>query len=122
MQAPAARPRPETPPEARRLPREPSSPYASSRFQDGLTSFRIVANYKGSANRAGRGNSTGVSGRSDKQPFCQMDIDAGIRPTLSRRKRIKRLTLERRKKENPRNAAWPQTGARTLSKKNDPKV
>ncbi len=41
---------------------------------------------------------------------------------LNRREKIKRLTLERRKKENLSNAAWPQTGAKTLSKKNDPSV
>ena len=34
------------------------------------------------------------------------------REILSRRKGIKRLTLERRKQENLRNAAWPHTGAR----------
>ena len=44
------------------------------------------------------------------------------RAILSRRRRIKRLTLERRKKENLRNAASPQTGARTLSKQNGPRV
>jgi putative transposase len=41
---------------------------------------------------------------------------------VSRRKETKRLTLERRKKENLRNAAWPQTGARTLSGQNAPIV
>jgi putative transposase len=41
---------------------------------------------------------------------------------LSHRTKIKRLTLERRKKENLRNAAYPQTGAETLSKKSPPIV
>ena len=40
------------------------------------------------------------------------------RAILSRREKIKRLTLERRKKENLHNAAEPQMGARTLPKKN----
>ena len=44
------------------------------------------------------------------------------RAILSRREKIKRLTLERRKKENLRNAAQPQMGARTLSKKTGPTV
>jgi len=44
------------------------------------------------------------------------------RSGLSLREKIKRLTLERRKKENLRNAAWPQTGARTLSKENGQSV
>jgi hypothetical protein len=33
------------------------------------------------------------------------------RAILSRREKTRRLTLERRKKENLRNAAWPHTGA-----------
>ncbi len=44
------------------------------------------------------------------------------RAILSRREKIKRLTLERRKKENLRNAASPQMGARILSKKTGPTV
>jgi hypothetical protein len=41
---------------------------------------------------------------------------------LSRREKINRLTLERRKKEKLRNSAWLQTGTRTLSKQNRPKA
>ena len=47
MQAPTAPPHPKTPPEARRMPCGPSSPCLSSRFQDGVTSFRIVMSHKG---------------------------------------------------------------------------
>jgi hypothetical protein len=39
------------------------------------------------------------------------------RVILIRREKIKRLTLERREEENLSHAAWPQGGARTLSKK-----
>jgi len=41
---------------------------------------------------------------------------------LIRREKIKHLTFERRKKENLRNTGEPQTGVRTLSKKNGPGV
>ncbi len=44
------------------------------------------------------------------------------RAILSRREKIKRLTLERRKRENLSNAAWPQMGARIVSTKNDRSV
>ena len=44
------------------------------------------------------------------------------RAILTRPEKIKRLTLERRKKEHLRNAASPQAGARTLSKKDGPSV
>ena len=47
MQAPITSPHPGTPPEARRMPWGPSSPCPSSRFQDGVTSFRIVTSHKG---------------------------------------------------------------------------
>jgi hypothetical protein len=41
---------------------------------------------------------------------------------ISRREKYKRLTLERRKKENLRSAASLQRGAGTVSTKNDPIV
>jgi hypothetical protein len=41
---------------------------------------------------------------------------------LSRRAKIKHLTLERRKEENLRDAAQPQMGTRILSKKHGPGV
>jgi len=41
------------------------------------------------------------------------------REILTRREKIKRLTLQRRKKENLRNAAWPHRGDETLSTKTD---
>jgi hypothetical protein len=41
------------------------------------------------------------------------------RAILSRREKIKPLTLERRKKENLNNAAQSQMGARTVFTKND---
>ncbi len=41
---------------------------------------------------------------------------------LSRKEKIKRLTLERREEENLGNTAEPHMGARTFSKKNDPSV
>ncbi len=39
------------------------------------------------------------------------------RSILIRREKIKRLTLERREEENLHSPAYPQTGAKTLSKK-----
>ena len=44
------------------------------------------------------------------------------RAIMSRRKKIKRLRLKRRTQEIVRNAAQPQIGVRTLSKKNGPSV
>jgi transposase InsO family protein len=44
------------------------------------------------------------------------------REIVTRREKIERLTLDRRKKENLRNAASPQTGTRTISKQIGPKV
>jgi hypothetical protein len=44
------------------------------------------------------------------------------RSILTHREKIKRLTLERRRNENLRNAAYPQTGAETLSRKSGPTV
>jgi hypothetical protein len=40
----------------------------------------------------------------------------------NRKDTIKCLTLERREEENLGNAAWPQMGATTLAKKDDPSV
>ena len=47
MQAPTTSPHPETPPETRRMPWGSSSLRPSSRFQDGVTPFRIVTSHKG---------------------------------------------------------------------------
>ncbi len=44
------------------------------------------------------------------------------REIFTRREKIKRLTLPRRKKENLSNAAWPHRGDETLCTKTDPAV
>jgi len=44
------------------------------------------------------------------------------REIFTNREKIKRLTLEHRKKENLGNAAWLKMGAKTLSKINGPEV